>query len=124
MPSGVWAANEYEKLIDYDNPTSEQPLAAFYCHTSPDFLCTGWAQVHALDPKRGYEPISLRFAILFGEPLEEIPAPTVPLFESGRAAAEHGMRDIEAPSPSARRAVAKVEAARARRPSRRRHKHR
>ncbi len=29
-PSGVWAADEYQKLIEYDKETSEQPMAVFY----------------------------------------------------------------------------------------------
>lgn len=114
VPSGVWAAEEYAKLPEYDKPTGDQPPFAFFCHTSPNFLCTGWAVVHGKNPKRGYELLSLRLAASLGHPLEKILATTVPLFKSGAAAAKHGLKDIDHPSLRARRAVRKVETARKR----------
>lgn len=114
VPSGIWSAQEYQKLPEYDRPTSWQPPRVFHCHTSPDFVCTGWAQVHGRNPARGYELLSLRIAACFGRVLEKIPRPAVPLFESGRAAAKHGMKCLNRPSRKAREAVAKILAARAR----------
>lgn len=32
VPSGLWGANEYAKLRDYDNPTWAQPPGIFQCH--------------------------------------------------------------------------------------------
>jgi hypothetical protein len=113
VPSGVWAAHEYEKLPEYDKPTGAQPPLIFHCHTSPDFVCTGWAQCHDAAP-RGYELLALRFAIAFGRGVLKIPKRTVRLFKSGAEAAAHGLREIKAPGRRAIRAVAKVAAARQR----------
>lgn len=116
VPSGVWSAEEYAKLPNYDKPTGEQPPAVFFCHTSSDFVCNGWANVHAKNPARGFEPLGLRFALIFSScVLTEIPASDVPLFASGTEAAIHGLLDIKRPTRAARQAVAKVQAARRRR---------
>jgi Family of unknown function (DUF6283) len=94
-PSGLWAAHEYNKLRDYDNITPDQPWAPFMCHATPDHLCHGWAVVHT---NRGheYDLLALR---MIGYP--EVPEPSVPLFASGNEAANHGQKDIEAPSAEA-----------------------
>lgn len=118
VPSGVWAWHEYAKLADYDKPTARQPVAWFGCHTNPELVCHGWAVTHGANPKRGHELLSLRLAAVLGDPLDAIPAPTVPLFTSGAAAAAHGMRSIENPDRKARRAIqgiVKYRAARKRR---------
>jgi hypothetical protein len=112
VPSGVWMAHEYEKLTEYDKPTGEQPPSIFYCHTSTDFVCTGWAQCHDRNP-RGHELLALRFAAMCDRVLK-IPKRTVALFKSGAEAAAHGLREIEAPGRRAIRAVEKVAAARER----------
>jgi hypothetical protein len=117
VPSGIWAAHEYAKLPHYDKPTSMQPPEIFHCHTSPQFVCTGWAQCHIVNNPRGHELIALRLAIAFGHELV-IPYTDIPFFKSGAEAAAHGMRDIEAPGLRARRAVQKVKAMRKRRMNR------
>ena len=95
VPSGIWAFEEYEKLRRYDAPTSEQPIAAFSCHATPEHLCHGWAVVHS---SRGHEHDLLALRIV-GSP--EIRASSVELFASGNAAADHGQRDVENPSDAA-----------------------
>lgn len=102
VPSGVWAAHEYDKLRDYDNPTADQPFGVFACHATPDHLCHGWAVCHS---NRGHEfdLLSLRMT---GSPA--ITEPAVPLFGSGNEAADHGQQDIEAPSGDAVRTVARL----------------
>lgn len=92
-PSGVWSAEEYDKLEEYDQPTAAQPMGGFACHTTPEHYCHGWAVVHT---SRGHEfdLISLRLRA----PGVEIPEAGVPLFESGHAAAEHGRTDVDEPS--------------------------
>jgi hypothetical protein len=102
VPSGVWAHHEYEKLRDYDLPTGDQPFAVFACHATPDHLCHGWAVVHT---SRGHEFDLLALRVT-GYP--EIPEPGVPLFDSGNAAADHGQRDIEAPTATALLTVGKL----------------
>jgi hypothetical protein len=98
VPSGVWAHHEYEKLRAYDAETFDQPAAAFSCHAKPELLCHGWAVVHT---RRGHahDLLALRLQAA------DIPEPAVPLFASGNEAADHGQRDIEAPSLEAREAV-------------------
>ena len=117
-PSGLWAAHEYEKLREYDLPTGEQPPMAFHCHTSPDFLCNGWAIVHGSQAKRGYEALGLRFAAAISQSPIEIPEPVVPLFSTGTEAAEHGLRDIQKPKRKAVNAIRKLQKVRARKAAR------
>lgn len=90
---GVWAENEYAKLPPYDGETFEQPTAPFACHATPDHYCHGWAVVG------GWDLLALRLRSL-NEDIE-IPEPHVPLFASGREAAEHGMSAIDAPPDEA-----------------------
>ena len=102
VPSGLWAAHEYDKLRAYDLPTGDQPFGVFACHATPEHLCNGWAICHT---SRGneYDLLALR---LFGS--GEIPEPVVPLFASGNEAADHGQADIEEPSDEAKAAVDKL----------------
>lgn len=114
VPSGVWAAHEYEKLKGYDAETPYQPPGIFQCHQSsgPDSdqarLCAGWVGCH------GNGLLALRLAASFGamDPEELIATleyeTKVPLFNSGAEAAEHGERDIECPSDKAARVIDKV----------------
>ncbi len=103
VPSGVWSAQDYDKLAAYDRPTGEQPINAFSCHATPEHFCAGWAQVHT---SRGPENdlLALRLAAVMGHDVRT-PAPSIPLFDSGTAAAEHGKRDIANPSPEAVRTM-------------------
>lgn len=96
VPSGVWAAPEYDKLTDYDAETPYQPTAPFACHATPDHYCHGWAVVHT-SRGREFDLLALRIAGFDGE----IPSAGVPLFASGAEASEHGKADIAAPSPEA-----------------------
>lgn len=102
VPSGVWHREEYAKLVEYDRETGEQPPAAFHCHEATGCLCSGWAQVH------GEELLGLRLARSITGSALPIPAPTVPLFESGAAAARHGLNDITRPQHRARAAMRKL----------------
>lgn len=109
VPSGVWAEEEYVKLIDYDLPTGEQPVAVFQCHQTDRAnpkgrLCAGWVGCH------GIELFALRIGVSFGhiDPAVLKYTTTVPLFESGTAAAEHGMREIGDPGYEARVLVEKI----------------
>lgn len=103
VPSGVWHAEEYAKLPLYDEPTGDQPFGLFQCHQyepgdEEARVCAGWVGCH------GPDLIALRIAVIVRSSL---PASvfdyttTVPLFGSGREAAEHGLRDIEHPSAEA-----------------------
>lgn len=97
VPSGLWAAEEYDKLPPYDEELINQPLAVFACHATPDFLCHGWAIVG------GYDKLALR---IYGATHDvEIPEPMVPLFATHQEAADHGREEIEEPSYEANVAI-------------------
>lgn len=102
VPSGVWHRSEYIKLPKYDKPTGEQPLEIFGCHEATGMICAGWAQCH------GGELLALRILAIKQFEFPEIPVRTVPLFASGKQAAEHGMKEITRPKTAARRAIAKL----------------
>jgi hypothetical protein len=109
VPSGVWAASEYDKLPLYDAPTYAQPTGVFLCHQQDGRVCAGWAGCHD-----GTNLLSLRIAVSNGalsvadyEATVGYCSP-VPLFASGAEAATHGEAGIEAPTAPARRVIAKV----------------
>lgn len=118
VPSGIWVGEEYERLPRYDAPTGEQPPGVFLCHQQDGRLCAGWVGCHDMD-----ESLALRIAALDGTldaaTLDQIRdyATSVPLWESGQAAADHGMRDVTAPAPDACRLIDRLEAKAARRES-------
>lgn len=101
VPSGIWAAGEYEKLGGYDGETGEQAeaeaFALFYCHSTPDRLCAGWVGCHDMD-----ENLALRLHGRGIDPAVFGYVSPVPLFGSGAEAAAHGMRDVENPGAEAR----------------------
>ena len=109
VPSGVWAAEEYDKLPEYDKETSEQPPATFACHQQDGRACAGWVAVHDMTQSLG-----VRIAVAFGYiAAEDVDAfmeyeTSVPLFESGQAAADHGKRDVSSPGERATRVINKV----------------
>jgi len=114
VPSGVWSADEYAKLRDYDNETYDQPLGVFQCHQSGPQdraarLCAGWVGCH------GQELLALRVGVASGQLDASVMAyeTDVPLFASGAEAAEHGECDIEEPGEAALDLVAKIAASRA-----------
>lgn len=109
VPSGVWAAAEYECLRRYDGSIAEQAMAGatrpFSCHSSPDSLCAGWVghRDHPAD----------LLAVRIGMHRDVDPAvldytTDVPLWPSGAAAADHGQRDIAAPADRAAAAIDKL----------------
>lgn len=113
VPSGIWSAEEYGKLRNYDGPTYWQPLNLFLCHqhdaeSEQARLCAGWVGCH------GSELLAPRLALRTGSISEathravlEYQSP-VPLFASGAEAAEHGTAEIHCPSAEAARAVEKI----------------
>ncbi len=101
VPSGIWDRTEYLKLLDYDGPTMGQSPALFFCHQKDGHLCAGWLACHDTD-----HLLALRFqrvdASAYGY---ESP---VPVFRSGAAACEHGMKKIRRPDELARRMINKL----------------
>lgn len=113
VPSGVWSKDEYEKLPSYDGQIIEQvfnnALAAFFCHQNDGKLCAGWISTHG-----GSNLLALRLrAHTVDHKVWGYKSP-VPLFESGREACDHGMRDIKNPGIRAREMIDTLRAQRAR----------
>ena len=107
VPSGVWDASEYRKLPGFDGPTMMQTPRVFMCHQANGHLCGGWAGCHDMSQNLG-----LRFMALHMTD-EELDATLdfttdVPLFASGREAADHGLAEVESPSEEADRVMAKL----------------
>jgi hypothetical protein len=107
VPSGIWAAEEYAKLPEYDKPTGEQPPSVFLCHRQDGRLCAGWVAVHDMD-----ECLGLRIAAATGaftEPDAVLNYVTdVPLWGSGAEAAAHGRADLDSPGEEARKVMRKL----------------
>jgi hypothetical protein len=116
VPSGIWDAEEYAKLPRYDEETSLQPVGVFDCHQVNGCVCSGWAACHD-----GEHLLALRLAEVFGtrtagqvrEILEYTTA--VPVFASGREAADHGLAALHDPGARAVAAIRKIERTRAKR---------
>jgi Family of unknown function (DUF6283) len=115
VPSGIWAASEYDKLTTYDGEIYEQAIAggtaAFGCHQADGHLCSGWV-AHRGDPA---ELLAIRLG-LFNHSVDPATldyTTAVPLFASGAEAAEHGKRDLTTPDERARAFVRKVATVRA-----------
>jgi hypothetical protein len=114
-PSGVWSAEEYDKLIEYDGEIHEQAMAGgikrFGCHQADGHLCSGWVG-HREHPS---DLLAIRMGLLNGgvDPATLDYTTDVPLFRSGAEAAAHGKRDLAAPSEQAQATVRKVVTVRA-----------
>ena len=105
VPSGVWHADEYERLKDYDQETFAQPFGIFLCHQQNESLCRGWLDCHGskLLAVRVGCSMHLLDPAAVDQALSE--GPIVPVFASGREACEHGMKDIKKPKVKARRVI-------------------
>ena len=105
-PSGVWHEDEYAKLERYDGDIAQQSAqAVFACHQGSGEVCSGW-----LGHRDPTELLAVRLALIEGriDPSCAQYRTSVPLFESGAAAAAHGVRDISAPAARARSAIEKI----------------
>lgn len=100
VPSGVWHADEYRKLAEYDRETWEQPVGVFLCHCGGGTVCRGWLDCH---DKR--ELLALR---LCRTPLFDVPLSGVPVFASGTEAMVHGLRDVAAPGDQAKGVIERL----------------
>ena len=111
VPSGVWSADEYEKLPAYDNGPQGQPsmlVGVFLCHQTPeikpkvgtDTVCRGWLTVHC-------EGIAARLAVMQGQitPEQLYAEVQEPLYASGAEAAAAGIKGIKRPNKKARKII-------------------
>lgn len=107
VPSGIWAANEYDKLPSYDGTMADQTLkggmARFDCHQQDGKLCAGWVGAHGAQ-----NLLAIRLLVLNGrlDPFVLDYQSPVPLFASGKEARAHGKRWIKRPD---RRAVRMIQ---------------
>lgn len=108
VPSGVWDETEYSKLPRYDGEIHEQSsIAIFRCHQlAEDNICSGWLG-HRDEPD---DLLAVRLGLMRGDlDLSCLDYATdVPLFESGAAAAEHGMKQILDPGDDAVAVIRKI----------------
>lgn len=102
VPSGVWAREEYEKLPGYDGEIIDQlqagALGVFMCHQRDGCLCGGWLLTHGAD-----NLAALRLHPV--DPSAFTYTSDVPVWPSGAAAHDHGVRRIDNPSPDALRKI-------------------
>ncbi|WP_226773286.1 DUF6283 family protein [Arthrobacter sp. ES1] len=108
VPSGIWDETEYQKLAAYDGEIHEQSATAvFMCHQPAEgHVCSGWLG-HRQHPE---DLLAVRLGIIRGDLDQTCLEYTtdVPLFESGAAAAEHGMKQFLDPQADARSVISKI----------------
>lgn len=109
VASGLWDASEYEKLPKYDDMGDPEAWNVFQCHQQNGHACAGWVACHDMENSIG---VRLAFSM---DKLEDPQAfveyqTDVEVFDSGAEAAEHGMREIDNPSPEGRRAIDRLRA--------------
>jgi hypothetical protein len=101
VPSGVWAPDEYDKLVAYDGEMIEQlvngAIGVFMCHQRDGHLCAGWVAAHG-----PHDLLGLRLSHKVAPEVFDYET-DIPVFSSGAEAREHGMADIEIPGKKARR---------------------
>lgn len=105
VPAGIWSADEYVTLPPYDGETWEQAAngghALFYCHQNDGKLCAGWVGCHDTQ-----HLLAMRLHRVHPSTYDyESP---VPLFDSGAAAAAHGLSGVADPGPEAQAAIRKL----------------
>lgn len=109
VPSGIWSADEYDKLPAFDGPTWAQDPALFLCHQQDGRLCAGWVACHD-----GSQLLAVRLAALNGNLTADDARAVadyrtdVPVWDSGAQAADHGRAQIDQPGPAARALAAKI----------------
>jgi hypothetical protein len=86
-----------------------QPMGLFGCHEDDETLCSGWVGCHDMD-----ENLAIRIAVTSGHIAEsdlnevlDYESP-VALWESGAAAAEHGLSGIDEPDAKAQKYIDKM----------------
>jgi hypothetical protein len=107
VPSGVWAASEYDKLPLYDGTIIEQIIgggsALFMCHQNDGKLCAGWVAAHGPE-----NLVALRLHRDKVDPSVFDYKSPVPVFGSGEAASKHGKRSIRRPGKNAQKTIVRL----------------
>lgn len=104
VPSGIWDRTEYEKLSAFDGDVPDQlangATRLFHCHQRDGNLCAGWVGCHDMTNN-----LAVRLHGADIDPAVYDYESPVPLFASGKEAAEHGMRDLAAPGEAAEKKI-------------------
>jgi len=100
VPSGIWSAEEYDKLPGYDGEMWMQPHLLFMCHQQDGCLCGGWLITHGVN-----NLLALRVHARELDPSVWSYVSDVKCFASGAEAAAMGKVDIDNPSPAACRMI-------------------
>jgi hypothetical protein len=112
VPSGVWAADEYDKLPGYDGTMADQITAGaaglFMCHQQDGKLCAGWVGCHGPDNLAALRLLDLNSDRTTVDPSVWTYESPVPLFASGAAAQAHGKRAIRRPGKAAVRTIGRL----------------
>jgi hypothetical protein len=107
VPSGVWAAAEYDKLPGYDGEIVDQLNAKasglFMCHQQDGKLCAGWVGCHGAN-----NLLAIRLSASAVEESVWTYRSRVPLFKSGAQACAHGKRALRRPGPAAQRVIGRL----------------
>lgn len=107
VPSGVWDESEYDKLPSYDGATFTQSFALFLCHQQDGHLCAGWVGCHDMNETMAMRLAHHRMNDAEIDKTFDYVCP-VPLWESGQAARDHGMAELEHPTAKAIRVIDKL----------------
>jgi Family of unknown function (DUF6283) len=108
---GVWSADEYAKLTEYDGDTAYQSPTWFGCHSDDgQTVCAGW-----LGHRDPADLLGVRIGVSAGwlPPAACTYQTDVDLFATGAEAAAHGLSAIDEPGDETVSTVAKIVAARA-----------
>lgn len=105
VPAGIWHPSEYSKLPAYDRETFAQPTRAFFCHSQDGTVCAGWLASHG-----PWQLLAVRLGVGMGHlsPGCASYETSVPVFESGKAAARHGLAGVAKPGPKAVELIGKL----------------
>ncbi len=99
VPAGIWAAEEYRRLADYDGETHEQRSAKlFLCHRKTGALCAGWIACHDTE-----HLMALRLHPV--DPTVHSYRSPVGVFGSGAEARDHGLSGLTRTDARARRVI-------------------
>lgn len=111
---GIWHPEEYKKLAAYDLETGQQPIGVFQCHqkhiTGKAEICRGWFD--AIDRQNSLALRIAAFSRLIDPRIVGLKKSPVPVFSSGREAAEHGTLPPEEMSDEAWEQAEKIRKAR------------
>lgn len=106
-PPGVWVAEEYERLPNWDEGHYPPEAGIFLCHHSTlgkkETVCRGWLSVAA-------DSIAVRLAMMDGKitPEQAYAEVDVDLYATGQEACDAGLAGVEHPDAAAQKVIDKI----------------